>query len=116
MHGKRELARHRRRESIRFLLPEYWRASTPDDLKLLRELDRPDGCWSSSSADLGRSSTATPTLWNRIESARGSRVAMLREHEPDFMAIHLIALDGVEHREGPFVAPAFDDTGETSIA
>ena len=28
---------------------------------------------------------------------------MLREHRPDLMAVHLIALDGTEHRDGPWV-------------
>src|SRR4051794_8750465 len=28
---------------IRYLLPEYWRAQTPDDLKVLRALSRPEG-------------------------------------------------------------------------
>jgi predicted AlkP superfamily pyrophosphatase or phosphodiesterase len=31
---------------------------------------------------------------------------MLREHRPDLMAVHLIALDGTEHRDGPWAASA----------
>jgi predicted AlkP superfamily pyrophosphatase or phosphodiesterase len=34
-------------------------------------------------------------------------VALLREQRPYFMAVHLIALDGFEHRHGPWTPPAF---------
>jgi predicted AlkP superfamily pyrophosphatase or phosphodiesterase len=33
--------------------------------------------------------------------------ALLREHRPAFMAVHLIALDGFEHRDGPFTPSVF---------
>jgi predicted AlkP superfamily pyrophosphatase or phosphodiesterase len=34
-------------------------------------------------------------------------VALLREHRPDFMAVHLIALDGIEHRDGPWTPSVY---------
>jgi hypothetical protein len=58
---------------ISFLLPEYWRASTADDLKLMRQLDRPQDLMEQLEAKLGPSSTAMSARSSRIGFARGSR-------------------------------------------
>ena len=93
---------------IQFLLPEYWRTSTADDLKALRALSRPDGALERMERDLG------PFVDGYADTVESDRirtrftVAILREQRPDFMATHLIALDGVEHRDGPFVASVYE--------
>ncbi|HEY5809294.1 MAG TPA: ectonucleotide pyrophosphatase/phosphodiesterase, partial [Povalibacter sp.] len=93
--------------NIRFLLPEYWRAQTADDLKLLRALSRPEGLMEDLESKLGPfiDGNTDDVASDEIRTRFG--VALLRERKPDFMAIHLIALDGTEHHDGPFVPSAF---------
>lgn len=93
---------------ISFLLPEYWRAQTGDDLKLMRQLDRPEDLMEQLEAKLGPfidGNTGTvESDWIRTRFA----IALLRDHKPQFMAVHIIALDEIEHERGPFGAPAFE--------
>lgn len=92
---------------IRYSIPGYWRASTPDDLKLMRALSRPAGMLESLEAKLG------PFVDGYVDTVESDvirtrfTIALLKERRPDFMATHLIALDGIEHKEGPFTAPAY---------
>jgi predicted AlkP superfamily pyrophosphatase or phosphodiesterase len=92
---------------ISFLLPEYWRAATVDDLKLMRQLDRPEDLMEQMEARLGPFIDGfTGTVesdWTRTRFA----IALLRERKPQFMTMHIIALDEIEHESGPFGAPAF---------
>jgi len=94
--------------SISFLLPEYWRAQTPHDLKLMRQLDRPEDLMEQLEAKLGPfidGNTGTiESDWIRTRFS----IALMREHKPQFMAVHIIALDETEHEHGPFGKPAFD--------
>jgi len=94
--------------SISFLLPEYWRAQTPDDLKLMRQLDRPEDLMEQLEAKLGPfidgNTNTIESNWIRTRFS----IALMREHKPQFMAVHIIALDETEHDEGPFGAPAFE--------
>jgi predicted AlkP superfamily pyrophosphatase or phosphodiesterase len=91
---------------IDFLIPEFWRAVNDEDLKLLRALSRPEGLLEGLEAKLGpfvngyEDSIAADVVRTKFA------VAMLREHQPDLMTVHLIALDGTEHRDGPWVASA----------
>jgi predicted AlkP superfamily pyrophosphatase or phosphodiesterase len=98
--------------SISFLIPEYWRAQTPDDLKLMRQLDRPEDLMEQLEAKLGPFIDGnTGTLdadWIRTRFS----IALMREHKPQFMATHIIALDETEHEDGPFVKPAFETLEE----
>ena len=94
--------------NISFLLPEYWRASTGDDLKLMRQLDRPEDLMEQLEAKLGPFVDGyvgtVESDWIRTRFA----MALLRERKPQFMAVHIIALDEIEHARGPFIAPAFE--------
>ena len=93
---------------ISFLLPEYWRASTADDLKLMRQLDRPEDLMEQMEAKLGPFvdgfAGTVESDWIRTRFT----IALLRERRPQFMATHIIALDEIEHERGPFGAPAFE--------
>jgi predicted AlkP superfamily pyrophosphatase or phosphodiesterase len=92
---------------IGFLIPEYWRAKNPEDLKLMRALSRPEGIMQSIERELG------PFIDGYTDTLESDRVrtrftlAILRKHKPDFTATHLIALDGTQHRDGPFVPSAY---------
>lgn len=93
---------------ITYLLPEYWRASTPDDQKLLRALSRPEGLLTRLEGKLGHFVDGnTDTLESDRVRTRYA-VELLRTERPHFMGVHLVALDGTQHREGPETAVAFD--------
>src|SRR5665213_1924974 len=82
-------------------IPEYWRANTPDDMKLERVL-------------------STPGLAARLERKTGLSVGdvlqdtpqgdtnkavwvakMMADFKPDFVTVHLSAVDEQQHRYGP---------------
>ncbi|HLF11504.1 MAG TPA: ectonucleotide pyrophosphatase/phosphodiesterase, partial [Gammaproteobacteria bacterium] len=95
-------------QHIQYLLPEYWRTSAPDDLKLLRALSRPEGALEDMEQELG------PFVDGYTDTVGSDRIrtlftlAILREQRPELMATHLIALDGIEHRDGPFVTSSYE--------
>jgi predicted AlkP superfamily pyrophosphatase or phosphodiesterase len=88
---------------IDYLLPEVWRTGTPDDLKLIRALSTP-GLLAKLESSLG----AYPEPINAGPDDDHMRAkfaeAILRQYKPRFMAVHLAALDHMEHETGPFSA------------
>ena len=96
---------------IAYLIPEYWRAATPDDLKLVDALSTP-GLFPHLESELG------PYLTDLNRALEGDRqrtrysAAILRENKPDFMAVHLAALDHLEHNTGPFSKESNDTLEE----
>lgn len=88
---------------VRYLIPEFWRASTPDDLKLLRAVSTP-GLLKELQEQIG------PYIIDLNDAVAGDRqrtryaAAILREKQPEFMTVHLAALDHLEHLTGPFSA------------
>lgn len=92
---------------IDYLIPELWRAVNDEDVKLLRAVSRPEGMLARFERDLGPFVNGyEDTVEADIVRAKFA-VALLREHRPAFMAVHLIALDGFEHRDGPFTPAVF---------
>lgn len=93
---------------IDFLLPEFWRASTSEDLKLLRALSRPAGLQASIEKSLGMAFVDgyTDTIASDATRTKFS-LDLIRRQKPGFMAVHLVALDGTEHKQGPFLPEAF---------
>ena len=89
-------------KGIRYNVPEYWRAQkTPDDLKLLRAISTP-GLLAEIAKDAGPYAVdledAIPTDLARTRYA----VWILRHGKPQFMTVHLAALDHLQHATGPF--------------
>ena len=88
-------------KGVRYLIPEYWRAMTPDDLKLLRALSTP-GLMADLAKTAGSYTTdlddAIPGDWGRTKYA----VAMIRDKRVDFLTFHFAAFDHLEHAAGPF--------------
>lgn len=86
---------------ISWLIPEYWRASTDEDLKLMRVLSTP-GMMKELEPQAGRYETdldnAIPGDWARTRYAE----AIIRRKHARFLTVHLAALDSVEHESGPF--------------
>ena len=93
--------------NIEFLFPEFWRSSTSDDAKLLRALAKPQGVLERYEAELGAFVDGnTDTLESDRVRTRFA-VKLIRDERPDLIAVHLVALDGIEHRDGPFIASSF---------
>jgi predicted AlkP superfamily pyrophosphatase or phosphodiesterase len=88
--------------SVTYLIPEYWRAPKfPDDIKLLRALSTP-GLMAEIEKQAGR-------YVNDLDDAEGGdrqrtsyAAAILRTKRPQFMTVHLAALDHLQHAAGPF--------------
>jgi predicted AlkP superfamily pyrophosphatase or phosphodiesterase len=92
---------------IDHLIPEFWRAVNDEDLKLLRALSRPEGMLERLEAKLGPFINGYEDTVEADLVRTKFAVALLREQRPDFMAVHLIALDGFEHRDGPYVPSVY---------
>ncbi|PYM84004.1 MAG: alkaline phosphatase family protein [Candidatus Rokuibacteriota bacterium] len=85
-------------------IPEYWRANTPEDAKLLRALSTP-GLLAELEAELGPYPRA---LEAEDDEARGRFSARLLEKKrPALLTLHLLALDHVQHDTRPFSAETF---------
>ena len=79
-------------------IPEFWRAGTSDDAKLLRAVSTP-GLLAELEADLGPYPRA---LTVESDEQRGRFAARLLEKKrPNLLTLHLIALDHAEHVSGP---------------
>ena len=84
-------------------IPEFWRAGTADDAKLLRSVSTP-GLLAELEADLGPYPRA---LTVESDEQRGRFAArILEKKRPNLLTLHLIALDHAEHMSGPFSAEA----------
>jgi predicted AlkP superfamily pyrophosphatase or phosphodiesterase len=98
-------------KGVRYLIPEYWRAMTPEDLKLLRALSTP-GLMTDLAKTAGRYTTdlddAIPGDWGRTKYA----VGMIREKKVNFLTFHFAAFDHLEHAAGPFSPLAFSTLEE----
>src|SRR5579864_3990483 len=90
---------------ITWNIPEFWRAGTEDDAKLLRAVSTP-GLLAEAQKEIG------PFLGGIDASVeadeRRGRYAqwILEKKHPQLLTLHLIALDHVEHDTGPFSAEA----------
>ncbi|HEX4166923.1 MAG TPA: ectonucleotide pyrophosphatase/phosphodiesterase [Bryobacteraceae bacterium] len=86
---------------VDYLIPEYWRAATPDDLKLVAALSTP-GLLAHLQNELGPYTTdLNQAIHGDVQRTRYA-AAILKENKPEFMTVHLGALDHVEHGTGPF--------------
>jgi predicted AlkP superfamily pyrophosphatase or phosphodiesterase len=94
-------------QNIDVLLPEYWRTSTVDDQKLLRALVRPEGWLARYEKKLGLFVDGNTDTLESDRARSRFAVEILRQEKPRFMGVHLVALDGTQHREGPESAAAF---------
>jgi predicted AlkP superfamily pyrophosphatase or phosphodiesterase len=86
---------------ITWNIPEYWRANTPEDAKLLRALST-RGLLEEAGAELGEFRDGSDT------SAKGDEILgryaewILEKKRPGLLTLHLSALDHIQHQTGPF--------------
>jgi predicted AlkP superfamily pyrophosphatase or phosphodiesterase len=102
--------------SIDTLIPEYWRGTSagspvnPDDRFLMNALSRPDG-------EVARIAerTGLPYMMGNDTTIEGDETRtvysldILKQHQPQFMTIHLSSLDEEEHLHAPFSEEADKD-------
>ena len=82
-------------------IPEFWRAGTPDDAKLLRAVSTP-GLIAELEPEIGPYPRAL-TVESDEQRARYA-VRILEKKRPNLLTLHLISLDHTEHTTGPFSA------------
>jgi predicted AlkP superfamily pyrophosphatase or phosphodiesterase len=81
-------------------IPEYWRANTPDDAKLLRALSTP-GLLEEAGAELGEFRGGTDTSSKGDEILGRYAEWILEKKRPSLLTLHLSSLDHIEHQTGP---------------
>jgi predicted AlkP superfamily pyrophosphatase or phosphodiesterase len=88
---------------ITWNLPQYWRAGTPDDRKLLRILSTP-GLLDALEKDLGPYADGIDETITGDENRAKFAARLLELKHPAFATIYLTALDHEQHASGPFSA------------
>jgi predicted AlkP superfamily pyrophosphatase or phosphodiesterase len=91
-------------KGVRYLVPEYWRAHTPDDRELLEALTRPEGWLEELEQKLGPYTNGNETSVRGDGVRTRFAVEILAAKKPAFMTIHLTALDEAQHESSPFSA------------
>lgn len=86
---------------ITWNIPEFWRASTPDDAKLLRAVST-RGLLEEAKAELGEYRGGIDTSAAGDENRGRYTEWILEKRHPAFLTLHLSALDHIEHETGPF--------------
>jgi predicted AlkP superfamily pyrophosphatase or phosphodiesterase len=86
---------------ITWNLPQYWRACTADDRKLLRALATP-GLLDALEKELGPYTDGINESVDGDENRARFAMRLLELKHPDFATIYLTALDHEEHASGPF--------------
>lgn len=86
-------------------LPEYWRAQTPEDLKLIRVLATPGLLEHVEQRFPGYTARATPP---EVRDEAGVDVALqvLSEGAPTLLMLHIFQVDGAQHKHGLWSADA----------
>ena len=88
-------------KGIRYLVPEYWRAHTTEDRKILEALSRPEGMLAEMEAKLGRYTNGNETTIEGDEIRTNFTVEILKTRKPAFMTLHLTSLDEMQHETAP---------------
>jgi predicted AlkP superfamily pyrophosphatase or phosphodiesterase len=86
---------------ITWNIPEFWRAGTPEDKKLLRVVCTP-GLLEEATAEIGEYRGGIDTSPEGDEVRGKYAVWILEKKKPGLLTLHLTALDHVEHETMPF--------------
>jgi hypothetical protein len=86
-------------------IPEFWRAGTPDDTKLLRAVSTP-GLLAEAQAEIGEYRGGIDNAPESDEIRGRYAQWILRKKRPGLLLLHLAALDHIQHETGPFSAEA----------
>jgi predicted AlkP superfamily pyrophosphatase or phosphodiesterase len=86
---------------ITWNIPEFWRANTEDDAKLLQAVSTP-GLLAEARSEIGAYRGGTDASVEGDENRGRYAQWMLEKKHPGLLTLHLIALDHIEHEAGPF--------------
>jgi predicted AlkP superfamily pyrophosphatase or phosphodiesterase len=87
--------------NITWNIPEFWRAGTPEDAKLIRAVAT-HGLLEEAAAEIGAYRGGIDTSGEGDE-VRGKYAAwILEKKNPGLLVLHLTALDHIQHETGPF--------------
>ncbi len=86
---------------ITWNIPEYWRANTPDDAKLLRALST-RGLLEEAEGEIGAFRDGTDTSAKADEILGRYAEWILEKKHPALLTLHLSSLDHIQHQTGPF--------------
>jgi len=86
---------------IDWLIPEFWRAGTADDPKLLRAVTTP-GLMAEAAPELGEYKGGIDTTPEADETRARYASWILEKKRPALLTLHLSSLDHTEHDFGPF--------------
>jgi predicted AlkP superfamily pyrophosphatase or phosphodiesterase len=86
---------------ITWNIPEFWRANTEDDAKLLRAVATP-GLLAEAQGELGLYSGGTNTSVEADKNRGRYATWILEKKHPGLLTLHVIALDHIEHETAPF--------------
>jgi predicted AlkP superfamily pyrophosphatase or phosphodiesterase len=86
-------------------IPEFWRASTADDAKLLRAVSTP-GLLPEAQAEIGEYRGGIDNAPESDEIRGRYAQWMLEKKHPGFLLLHVAALDHIQHETGPFSSEA----------
>ena len=99
------------------IIPEYWRANIPEDMKLLRALSTP-GIFEKVANEFPDFKTDVPAI--ELTDAIWTDVACyaIEDLKPNLLLLHLAMVDHWEHEKGPFSpeAIAATETADAQIA
>src|SRR5260370_29547590 len=90
---------------ITWNIPEFWRAGTEDDAKLLRAVTTP-GLLAEAEKEIGAFLGGTDASVEADERRAGYAPWILDRKHPQLLVVHVIALDHIEDDTGPFSAGA----------
>ena len=86
---------------INWNIPEFWRADTPEDAKLLRAVSTP-GLLAEAQTELGEYRGGIDTSPEGDENRGRYAQWILEKKRPALLTLHLTALDHIEHETWPF--------------
>jgi predicted AlkP superfamily pyrophosphatase or phosphodiesterase len=86
---------------ITWNIPEFWRAGTPEDAKLIRAVST-KGLLEEAAADLGPYRGGIDTSVDGDEVRGKYAIWIMERKHPGLLTLHLTALDHIEHETGPF--------------
>jgi predicted AlkP superfamily pyrophosphatase or phosphodiesterase len=100
-----------------FNIPEYWRASIPEDMKLVRALSTP-GVFEKIAAQFPSFRTDVPALELTDALWTDAACYAIENEKPNLLLLHLATVDHWEHEKGPFSpeANAATETADAQIA
>jgi predicted AlkP superfamily pyrophosphatase or phosphodiesterase len=86
---------------VNWVIPEFWRANTPEDAKLLRVVSTP-GLLAEAEQELGPYVGGVAATADADKTRGRFAQWILAKKHPSLLTLHLIALDHIEHETSPF--------------